>query len=61
MTQLLDPLLILVLAINFFALGVSRIRSVIHAVAELVHRLNGRLRNSAFKIQLARNEFMSSE
>ena len=33
MTQLLDPLLILVLAINFFALGVSRIRSVIHAVA----------------------------
>ena len=33
MTQFLDPLLILVLAINFFALGVSRIRSVIHAVA----------------------------
>ena len=33
MTALLDPLLILILAINFFALGVSRIRSVIHAVA----------------------------
>ncbi len=33
MTQLLDPLLIFVLAINFFALGVSRIRAVITAVA----------------------------
>ena len=33
MTQLLDPLLILVLAINFFSLGVSRIRAVITAVA----------------------------
>lgn len=33
MTQLLDPLLIVVLALNFFVLGVSRIRSVIHAVA----------------------------
>lgn len=33
MLQLLDPLLILALALNFLALGVSRIRSVIHAVA----------------------------
>lgn len=33
MTQLVDPLLIFVLAINFVALGVSRIRGVIHAVA----------------------------
>jgi hydrogenase-4 component E len=33
MNQLLDPALILVLAINFFALGVSRIRAVITAVA----------------------------
>src|SRR6516164_5123268 len=33
MAQLLDPLLILVLALNFVALGVSRIRSVINAVA----------------------------
>ena len=33
MVQLLDPALILVLAINFFSLGVSRIRSVITAVA----------------------------
>ena len=33
MTQFLDPALILVLAINFFALGVSRIRAVISAVA----------------------------
>jgi hydrogenase-4 component E len=33
MNQLLDPLLIVVLAINFFALGVSRIRSAILAVA----------------------------
>ena len=33
MTALLDPLLIVILAINFFALGVSRIRSVIKAVA----------------------------
>lgn len=33
MNELLDPLLILVLAINFFALGVSRIRAVIKAVA----------------------------
>ena len=33
MNQLLDPLLIFVLAINFFALGVSRIRAVITAVA----------------------------
>jgi hydrogenase-4 component E len=33
MTQLLDPLLIVVLAINFFSLGVSRIRAVITAVA----------------------------
>jgi len=32
MTSFLDPLLILVLAINFYALGVSRIRSVIHVV-----------------------------
>jgi hydrogenase-4 component E len=33
MTGLLDPLLILVLALNFFALGVSRIRAVINAIA----------------------------
>ena len=33
MTQLLDPVLILVLAVNFFSLGVSRIRAVISAVA----------------------------
>lgn len=33
MTGFLDPAMILVLAINFFALGVSRIRSVITAVA----------------------------
>jgi hydrogenase-4 component E len=33
MAQLIDPLLILVLALNFFALGVSRIRAVISAVA----------------------------
>ena len=33
MTPLLDPLLIVVLAINFVALGVSRIRGVINAVA----------------------------
>ncbi len=33
MTQVLEPLLILVLALNFFALGVSRIRAVINAVA----------------------------
>lgn len=33
MIQLLDPLLILVLAINFVSLGVSRIRAVINAVA----------------------------
>lgn len=33
MVQLFDPLLILALAINFVALGVSRIRSVITAVA----------------------------
>jgi hydrogenase-4 component E len=33
MVQLLDPLLILALALNFFALGVSRIRAVINAVA----------------------------
>ena len=32
-TQLLDPLLILALALNFVALGVSRIRGVINAVA----------------------------
>jgi hydrogenase-4 component E len=31
--QLLDPLLIFALALNFFALGVSRIRAVISAVA----------------------------
>jgi hydrogenase-4 component E len=31
--QFLDPLLIFVLALNFVALGVSRIRAVIHAVA----------------------------
>jgi len=31
--QILDPLLIVVLALNFFALGVSRIRGVINAVA----------------------------
>jgi hydrogenase-4 component E len=33
MFQILDPLLILVLALNFVALGVSRLRAVIHAVA----------------------------
>lgn len=33
MMQLLDPLLILALAINFVALGVSRLRAVINAVA----------------------------
>ncbi len=33
MDQLLDPFLILILAINFVALGVSRIRAVINAVA----------------------------
>ena len=33
MISLLDPALILVLAVNFFSLGVSRIRSVITAVA----------------------------
>ena len=38
MTALLDPLLIVILAINFFALGVSRIRGVINAVAIQGHR-----------------------
>lgn len=33
MAWLLDPLLIIALALNFFALGVSRIRGVINAVA----------------------------
>jgi hydrogenase-4 component E len=33
MVQILDPLLIFVLALNFVALGVSRIRGVINAVA----------------------------
>jgi hydrogenase-4 component E len=33
MREFLDPLLILALAVNFFALGVSRIRAVISAVA----------------------------
>jgi hydrogenase-4 component E len=33
MEQLLDPLLILALALNFYTLGVSRIRAVINAVA----------------------------
>jgi hydrogenase-4 component E len=33
MVQILDPLLIMVLALNFVALGVSRIRGVINAVA----------------------------
>src|SRR6516162_4093344 len=33
MLQFLDPLLIVVLALNFVALGVSRIRAVIDAVA----------------------------
>jgi hydrogenase-4 component E len=33
MAEILDPLLILVLALNFVALGVSRIRAVINAVA----------------------------
>ena len=33
MAQLLDPLLIVALALNFVALGVSRIRGVINAVA----------------------------
>src|SRR5437870_13041490 len=32
-TQFIDPLLILVLALNFVALGVSRIRAVINAAA----------------------------
>ena len=33
MTEFLDPLLILALALNFLALGVSRIRAVINAIA----------------------------
>jgi len=33
MVQILDPLLIFALALNFFALGVSRVRAVINAVA----------------------------
>ena len=33
MAQLIDTLLILALALNFFVLGVSRVRSVINAVA----------------------------
>src|SRR5437868_4980386 len=33
MVQVLDPLLIMALALNFVALGVSRIRAVINAVA----------------------------
>jgi hydrogenase-4 component E len=33
MAQVLDPLLILALALNLFALGVSRVRAIIHAVA----------------------------
>jgi hydrogenase-4 component E len=33
MAEVLDPLIIIALALNFFALGVSRIRSVINAVA----------------------------
>ena len=33
MSQLLDPLLILALVLNFVTLGVSRIRGVINAVA----------------------------
>src|SRR5262249_25603937 len=33
MLQVVDPLLIVALALNFVALGVSRIRGVIHAVA----------------------------
>jgi hydrogenase-4 component E len=33
MAEVLDPLLIVALAVNFFALGVSRIRAVINAVA----------------------------
>src|SRR5208282_4500246 len=33
MNQLLDPLLIVALALNFVALGVSRIRAVINTVA----------------------------
>lgn len=33
MAQILDPLLIVILALNFVALGVSRIRGVINAVA----------------------------
>lgn len=33
MVQILDPLLIVVLALNFVALGVSRIRGVVNAVA----------------------------
>jgi hypothetical protein len=33
MARFLDPLLIFALVLNFFALGVSRIRAVINAVA----------------------------
>src|SRR5579859_6964860 len=33
MAALLDPLLILVMAINFYALGASRLRAVVNAVA----------------------------
>src|SRR5438128_7407171 len=33
MVQILDPLLIVVLALNFVALGVSRIKGIINAVA----------------------------
>src|SRR5437660_8267554 len=33
MDSLLDPLLILIMAINFYALGASRLRAVINAVA----------------------------
>src|SRR6266705_2469522 len=33
MAQILDPLLIVILALNFVALGVSRIRAVINTVA----------------------------
>ena len=33
MTQILDLLIIIALALNFYALGVSRIRGVINAVA----------------------------
>ena len=35
MNQILDPLLIVILAFNFFALGVSRIRAVINAAKPL--------------------------